>query len=88
MPKGMIVPPSKLKLIGTTERRNSSIDITAAEKRGIVVCATKSDMPLPAHHAVVLILAASRGLMTQANFVRNGGWQPVQDQLSGSQAER
>lgn len=75
MPKDVIDALPNLKLIVTTGRRNASIDVAAAAARNITVCGTESDLQPPAHHAITLMLAASRGILTQSNSMRDGGWQ-------------
>lgn len=64
-----------LKLIVTTGPRNASIDLAAAQARGVTVCGTRSRKPATAHHTMSLILAATRGLVAEAISMRTGGWQ-------------
>ena len=64
-----------LKLIVTTGPRNLSIDVAAAQARGIVVCGTESRAPATAQHAMSLILAGTRGLVADAISMRDNGWQ-------------
>lgn len=75
MPAEVIEALPNLKLIVTTGRRNASIDLAAAARRGIPVSGTESHKPPPAHLAMTLILAASRGLAREALSMRDGGWQ-------------
>jgi phosphoglycerate dehydrogenase-like enzyme len=65
-----------LKLITTIGLWNASIDIAAAQARGIVVSGTAGGEP----HATpaltwALVLAVTRGLHLEAASVRAGGWQ-------------
>jgi phosphoglycerate dehydrogenase-like enzyme len=66
----------KLKLIVTVGMWNAAIDFAAAKARGIVVSGTPGGDP-NATPALTwgLVLAATRGIATQAAAVRAGGWQ-------------
>jgi phosphoglycerate dehydrogenase-like enzyme len=66
----------KLKLIVTVGMWNAAIDFAAAKPRGIVVSGTPGGDP-NATPALTwgLVLAATRGIATQAAAVRAGGWQ-------------
>lgn len=75
MPADVIAALPRLKFIVTTGRRNPSIDLAAAEARGIPVACTDSHAPPPAHLAMSLILAGTRGLVREALSMREGGWQ-------------
>ena len=64
-----------LKLLVTTGLANPSIDVNAASELGIVVCGTGS-LPHPTGElTMALILAMARGLVTEVDSVRDGGWQ-------------
>lgn len=64
-----------LRLLVTTGHRNASIDVTAATRRGIVVCGT-GYLPHPtAELTWALILAAVRHLPKEERAMREGGWQ-------------
>ena len=65
----------RLKLLVTTGRRNAAIDLEAAACRGVTVCGTGSPGHAAGELAFTLILALARGLLTEANSVRAGGWQ-------------
>jgi phosphoglycerate dehydrogenase-like enzyme len=64
-----------LRLVVTTGRRNASIDVEAARRRGVVVCGTGSLATAPAELTWALILAWSRNLVVEAGNVREGRWQ-------------
>lgn len=74
-PAALIERLPNLRLIVTTGARNLSIDLAAAHARGITVCGTASRAPSTAHHAMSLILAGTRGLVSEALSMREGGWQ-------------
>lgn len=74
-PAAVINGLPNLKLIVTSGARNLSIDVAAAAARGIVVSGTRSRGPATAHHAMSVILAATRGLVAEAISMREGGWQ-------------
>ena len=65
----------ELKLLVTTGRRNAAIDLEAAARQGVTVCGTGSPGHAAGELAFTLILALARGLLTEANSVRAGGWQ-------------
>jgi phosphoglycerate dehydrogenase-like enzyme len=66
-----------LRLLVTTGMRNASIDVAAAQARGIVVCGTGGVPGSTAELAWALILALARNIPAEANDFRNGGpWQP------------
>lgn len=64
-----------LKLLVTTGARNLSLDVAAAQRRGIVVSGTQNRPQSTPQHILTLILAATRGLVGEALSVRDGGWQ-------------
>lgn len=64
-----------LRLLITTGSNNASIDIRAAHELEIVVSGTGS-LPHPTGElTMTLILALARGLLTEVDSVREGGWQ-------------
>jgi len=65
----------RLKLIASTGLRNASIDMRAAEERGIVVTATGYESTPTIEFSWALILASARHLAREAASVRAGGWQ-------------
>jgi phosphoglycerate dehydrogenase-like enzyme len=75
LPRHVIDRLPNLKLIASTGPRNASIDMAAAEERGIRVTAT-GYRPAPTIELTWgLILSAMRQLERESRSVRNGGWQ-------------
>jgi phosphoglycerate dehydrogenase-like enzyme len=75
LPRRILERLPNLKLIASTGARNASIDLTAAAERGIQVVVT-GYFPEPTIEMTwALILASARGLVAEANSVRDGGWQ-------------
>jgi phosphoglycerate dehydrogenase-like enzyme len=64
-----------LKLLVTTGRRNASIDVKAANERGILVCGTATLSTPPVEITWALILALARHIPQEANAMRHGKWQ-------------
>jgi phosphoglycerate dehydrogenase-like enzyme len=64
-----------LKLLVTTGMRNKSIDVEAANARGITVCGTASQPTATAELTWGLILAALRHIPQEDAAMRAGGWQ-------------
>ena len=64
-----------LRLLVTTGERNAAIDLDAARRLGVTVCATGYVSEPTSEHAWALILAAQRNLPVEFADVRNGGWQ-------------
>ncbi len=64
-----------LKLIVSTGKRNASIDLEAAQERGILVCSTGYLGHGAAELTWALILAAARHLPGETESMRRGGWQ-------------
>jgi phosphoglycerate dehydrogenase-like enzyme len=74
----------QLKLIGSTARRNASIDLAAAEERGIPVTGTGYRSTPTIEMTWALILASARHIVRESNSVRRGGWQTsIGRELSG-----
>jgi phosphoglycerate dehydrogenase-like enzyme len=65
----------QLKLIASTGPRNASIDMAAAEERGIRVTATGYWSTPTIEMTWALILASARHIVRESNSVRDGGWQ-------------
>jgi phosphoglycerate dehydrogenase-like enzyme len=65
----------QLKLIASTGPRNASIDMAAAEERGIRVTATGYRSTPTIEMTWALILASARHIVRESNSVRGGGWQ-------------
>ncbi len=74
-PANIIEKLSNLKLIVTTGRRNDVIDMDACKSAGITVCGTDSPGYGTAELTFALILAAAKGVITEHNHMRRGGWQ-------------
>ncbi|MBO0708114.1 MAG: D-2-hydroxyacid dehydrogenase family protein [Candidatus Dormibacteraeota bacterium] len=74
-----------LRLLVTTGMRNRSIDLAAAQERGIVVCGTEGTARRStAELAWGLILAATRRISAEERAVREGRWQTtVGTELAG-----
>lgn len=64
-----------LKLIVTSGKRNDSIDVAAANARGIPVCGTDGPAHSTPELTMALILAAARNITDHAASMRDGGWQ-------------
>jgi phosphoglycerate dehydrogenase-like enzyme len=75
LPREVIERLPRLKLIASTGPRNASIDMVAANERGIRVTAT-GYRPTPTIEMTwALILASARHIARENSSVRNGGWQ-------------
>jgi phosphoglycerate dehydrogenase-like enzyme len=75
LPRQVIDRLPNLKLIASTGLANSSIDLEAAEERGIRVTATGYRSTPTIELTWGLILSAMRQLERESRSVRNGGWQ-------------
>jgi phosphoglycerate dehydrogenase-like enzyme len=75
LPRGIIERLPRLKLIVSTGPRNASIDMEAAEERGIRVTGTGYRSTPTIEMTWALILASARHIVRESNSVRNGGWQ-------------
>src|SRR5580700_5006118 len=75
LPRAVIEHLPQLKLIASTGSRNASIDMAAAEERGIRVTGTGYRSTPTIEMTWALILASARHLVRESNSVRNGGWQ-------------
>ena len=64
-----------LELLVTTGMRNKSIDIEAADDRGIIVCGTRSTAGSTSELTWGLIIALARHIPREDASVRAGGWQ-------------
>jgi phosphoglycerate dehydrogenase-like enzyme len=75
-PESLLERLPRLRLVVTTGMRNASIDVTAANARGIVVCGTGSSSTPPVELTWALILGLVRHLVPEAGSLRtNGSWQ-------------
>jgi phosphoglycerate dehydrogenase-like enzyme len=64
-----------LRLLVTTGMKNKSIDVEAANERGITVCGTGSQATATAELTWALILATLRHIPLEDASMRAGGWQ-------------
>ncbi|MGV6873783.1 D-2-hydroxyacid dehydrogenase family protein [Pseudochelatococcus sp. B33] len=64
-----------LRLLVTTGRRNSAIDLQAAQSQGIVVCGTRGLGYPTAELTWTLIMAHMRQIATEDRALREGRWQ-------------
>lgn len=75
-PATLIERLPRLRLIVASGMRNASIDHAAAERHGITVCGTASAATPPVELTWALLLGLARGIVTEANALRDGGpWQ-------------
>jgi phosphoglycerate dehydrogenase-like enzyme len=65
----------RLKLIASTAGRNASIDMAAAEERGVRVTRTGYQSTPTIEMTWALILASARHIVLESNSMRQGGWQ-------------
>ena len=74
----------KLRLIASTATRNASIDLKAAEERGIQVVHTGYTSAPTIELTWALILGSARNLVAENASLRGGGWQQsVGDDMAG-----
>src|ERR1700760_1028218 len=74
----------KLRLIASTAPRNASIDLKAAEERGVEVVHTGYTSAPTIELTWALILGSARNLAAENASLRRGGWQQsVGDDMSG-----
>ena len=74
----------KLRLIASTGSRNASIDLKAAEERGVQVVHTGYTSTPTIELTWALILASARNLVAENTSLRRGGWQQsVGDDMNG-----
>jgi phosphoglycerate dehydrogenase-like enzyme len=84
MTRAVIERLPKLRLIASTALRNASIDLRAAEERGIEVVHTGYTSAPTIELTWALILASARNLIAENAALRSGGWQrSVGDDMSG-----
>jgi phosphoglycerate dehydrogenase-like enzyme len=75
-PRALIERLPKLKLVVTTGKRNASIDVAAANERGVTVCGTSGGSHPTAELAIGLMLGLARHLREEFHAMRaGGGWQ-------------
>src|SRR5580704_3853798 len=74
----------KLRMISSTAPRNASIDLKAAEERGVQVVHTGYTSAPTIELTWALILANARNLLAEHTSLRRGGWQlSVGDDMAG-----
>src|SRR6201985_2663279 len=84
MPRAIIERLPKLRLIASTALRNASIDLKAAEERGIEVLHTGYTSAPTIELTWALILGSARNLVAENASLRSGGWQQfVGDDIAG-----
>jgi phosphoglycerate dehydrogenase-like enzyme len=74
-PRALLERLPKLRLLVTTGHRNASVDVAAAQERGVVVCGTPSSAHAAAELTWALIMAASRRIDLESRSFVEGGWQ-------------
>ena len=84
MTRAVIERLPRLRLIASTATRNASIDLRAAEERGIQVVHTGYSSAPTIELTWALILACARHLVNENASLRGGGWQRfIGDDLGG-----
>ncbi|MDB5580251.1 MAG: lactate dehydrogenase-like oxidoreductase [Bradyrhizobium sp.] len=84
MPRSLLERLPNLKMIASTGPRNASIDLAAAEERGVIVTHTGYASAPTIELTWALILASARHIAPEAASMRAGGWQQsVGDDLAG-----
>src|ERR1700720_4372965 len=74
----------KLRLIASTAPRNASIDLKAAEERGVEVVHTGYTSAPTIELTWALILGSARNLVAENASLRSGGWQRfIGDDMAG-----
>jgi phosphoglycerate dehydrogenase-like enzyme len=74
----------KLRLIASTAPRNASIDLKAAEERGVQVVHTGYTSAPTIELTWALILGSARNLVAENGSLRSGGWQRfIGDDMAG-----
>src|SRR5271168_537100 len=84
MTRAIIERLPKLRLIASTATRNASIDLEAAEERGVQVVHTGYTSAPTIELTWALILGSARNLVAENTSLRGGGWQQsVGDDMAG-----
>jgi len=84
MTRSIIERLPRLRLIASTGTRNASIDLKAAEERGIQVVHTGYTSAPTIELTWALILGSARNLVAENTSLRGGGWQQsVGDDMAG-----
>ncbi len=85
LPRQVIERLPRLKMIASTGPFNASIDLAAAEERGIYVSTTGGYVESTVELTWALILTTARRIVDESQSVRGGGWQTaVGRQLGGT----
>ena len=75
-PASLFARLPRLKLLIASGMRNTVIDYAAAQAHGVTVCGTASSSTPPVELTWALLLGLARGLVVEANSLRDGGpWQ-------------
>ena len=75
-PARLLARLPRLRLLVTTGMRNASVDVAAANGRGVVVCGTPSSSTPPVELTWALVLGLVRSLVPESTALRQGGpWQ-------------
>ena len=84
MTRAIIERLPKLRLIASTASRNASIDLKAAEERGVQIVHTGYTSTPTIELTWALILGSARNLVAENASLRSGGWQrSVGDDMAG-----
>src|SRR5258705_7713844 len=84
MTRSIIERLPKLRLIASTGAQNASIDLKAAEERGVQVVHTGYTSAPTIELTWALILGSARNLVTENASLRGGGWQRfIGDDMAG-----
>src|ERR1700719_3935681 len=84
MTRAIIERLPKLRMIASTGARNASIDLKAAEERGVEVVHTRNTSTPTIELTWALILGSARNLVAESTSLRGGGWQQsVGDDMAG-----
>ncbi len=84
MTRALIERLPKLRLIASTAGRNASIDLKAAQERGVQVAHTGYTSAPTIELTWALILGSARNLVAENASLRGGGWQrSVGDDMAG-----
>src|ERR1700733_9711191 len=84
MTRSIIERLPRLRLIASTATRNASIDLKAAEERGVQVAHTGYTSAPTIELTWALILGSARNLVAENASLRGGGWQQsVGDDIAG-----
>ena len=75
LPGNLLDRLGNLKLIVTTGKRNDTIDMAAASRKGIIVCGTESPSTATPELTFALMLGLARGIVPENTSMRQGGWQ-------------